>query len=184
MNLRLAASRSITFKQCAAEYIKAHGAGWRNAKHRHQWENTLATYAELVTGALPVASVDMSLALKILEPIRTTKQKPQLGSVAALKAFSIGPGSAATAREKPRPVGVATWTSSWCGCRSPEGPAHATLPYDEMPVFMTKLRAEEGMAARALELLVLTLARTGEVIGARKPETISGRRSGSCRLSA
>lgn len=73
VNLRLAASRSITFKQCAAEYIKAHGAGWRNAKHRHQWENTLATYAELVIGALPVASVDMSLALKILEPIRTTK---------------------------------------------------------------------------------------------------------------
>ncbi|MGY4304536.1 integrase [Bradyrhizobium sp. USDA 4369] len=47
---------------------------------------------------------------------------------------------------------------------------HAALPYDELPVFMTTLRAQEGVAARALTFLILTAARTGEVIGARPEE--------------
>lgn len=47
---------------------------------------------------------------------------------------------------------------------------HPALPYDELPAFMTSLRAQEGVAARALEFLILTAARTGEVIGARREE--------------
>jgi integrase len=47
---------------------------------------------------------------------------------------------------------------------------HAALPYDKLPAFMTKLRAQDGVAARALEYLVLTAARTGEVIGAQPEE--------------
>lgn len=41
------------------------------------------------------------------------------------------------------------------------------LPYAELPAFMTELRKHAGIAARALEFLILTVARTGEVIGAR-----------------
>jgi integrase len=44
---------------------------------------------------------------------------------------------------------------------------HAALPYNELPNFMKALRAQEGIAARALEFAILTAARTGEVIGAR-----------------
>jgi hypothetical protein len=72
VNLRLAAARSITFKQCAAEYIKAMALAEREASAA-MGKYPAATYAELVVEALPVASVNMSLALKILEPIRTTK---------------------------------------------------------------------------------------------------------------
>jgi integrase len=43
---------------------------------------------------------------------------------------------------------------------------HPALPYNEMADFMTALRTQEGVAARALELLILTAARTGEVIDA------------------
>jgi integrase len=46
----------------------------------------------------------------------------------------------------------------------------AALPYDELPAFMTVLRAHDGVAARALEFLILTAARTGEVIGAQSEE--------------
>jgi integrase len=42
---------------------------------------------------------------------------------------------------------------------------HAALPYDELPAFMKDLRQQGGNAARALEYLILTAARTGEVIG-------------------
>ena len=44
---------------------------------------------------------------------------------------------------------------------------HAALPYDELPTFIEKLRAQEAISARAPEFAILTVARTGEVIGAR-----------------
>jgi UvrD/REP helicase N-terminal domain/UvrD-like helicase C-terminal domain/Phage integrase family len=47
---------------------------------------------------------------------------------------------------------------------------HAALPYDEIAAFVTELRRQDGMAARALEFAVLTGGRTGEVIGTRWDE--------------
>jgi len=47
---------------------------------------------------------------------------------------------------------------------------HAALPYAEIADFMAELREQEGVAALALELTILTAARTGEVLGARWDE--------------
>jgi integrase len=44
---------------------------------------------------------------------------------------------------------------------------HAALPYAELPEFMTKLRQQDGIGAKALEFAILTADRTGEVVGAR-----------------
>jgi integrase len=51
------------------------------------------------------------------------------------------------------------------------------MPYQEVPVFMVKLRAADAMAARALEFTVLTVARSGEAIGARWKEIDFDRRT-------
>ena len=40
------------------------------------------------------------------------------------------------------------------------------MPYGEVPSFIGRLREREAMAAMSLEFLVLTAARTGEVLGA------------------
>src|SRR5947209_1476498 len=69
----LDAARSITFTECATAYIKAHRAGWKNAKHAEQWTNTIETYCGPVFGALPGQSVDTGLVLRALEPIWTEK---------------------------------------------------------------------------------------------------------------
>jgi hypothetical protein len=45
LKARLDEAKAMTFRQCGEAYIKAHRAGWRNAKHAAQWEATLATYA-------------------------------------------------------------------------------------------------------------------------------------------
>jgi len=66
---------------------------------------------------------------------------------------------------------------------------HAALPYAQAPEFMFSLRARDSLAARALEFLVLTAARTGELLGATWDEidlkaktwTISGARMKSKR---
>lgn len=51
---------------------------------------------------------------------------------------------------------------------------HAAVLYGELPAFMDRLRREDGVAARALEFLILTAARTGEVIGAAPDEIKDG----------
>ena len=65
----LEAATALTFKDCTEQYLAAHGAGWRNAKHAAQWSSTLKTYAEPVIGALAVQSIDTALVMKILESL-------------------------------------------------------------------------------------------------------------------
>ena len=43
---------------------------------------------------------------------------------------------------------------------------HAAMPYPDVPAFVQELSGKEAMAARALEFLILTAARAGEVLGA------------------
>jgi integrase len=165
------AARSITFEQCAKAYIDSHAAGWRNAKHAQQWTNTLATYVHPTFGSVAVADVDVAMIMKALEPIWAAKPET-------------------AGRVRGRIEGVLDWAKAR-GFRDGENPArwrghlsnllpartkvqtikhHAALPYPEIGVFMADLRTREGAAAAALEFLILTAARTGEVIGARRSE--------------
>lgn len=47
---------------------------------------------------------------------------------------------------------------------------HPALPYGELSEFIKLLGGQEGVGARALEFLILTAARTAEIIGARWDE--------------
>jgi len=40
------------------------------------------------------------------------------------------------------------------------------MPFEDVPAFVGKLRAKDSISARALEFLILTAARSGEVMGA------------------
>jgi hypothetical protein len=42
---RLEAARAMTFDKCAAAYIEAHKAGWKNGKQGEQWRSSLRNYA-------------------------------------------------------------------------------------------------------------------------------------------
>jgi hypothetical protein len=71
MTAKLAAAKTMTFADCARAYILAHRAGWKNAKHVSQWENTIADYANPIIGALAVQVIDTALVMRVLEPIWT-----------------------------------------------------------------------------------------------------------------
>src|SRR5262245_31008704 len=64
-----AAAKLVTLKQCAEEYLRAHGDSWRNAKHALQWRSTLETYAYPVLGNLAVSEIEVAHILRVLEPI-------------------------------------------------------------------------------------------------------------------
>jgi integrase len=164
-------AKAMTFDACRNEYIAAHRAGWRNPKHAAQWTSTLATYATPVFGKLSVAAIDTGLVMKVLDPL--WKTKPETAS-----------------RVRGRVESILDWAATR-GFRTGENPArwkghldkllprrskvravehHAALAYGEIGAFMAELRQRHGVAARALELTILTAARSGEILGARWEE--------------
>ncbi|WP_416269006.1 integrase arm-type DNA-binding domain-containing protein [Burkholderia cepacia] len=164
---KLQVARSMTFADCASTYIAAHRDSWKNAKHAQQWENTIEAYANPVIGKIPVQDVDTALVVRVLEPIWKEKQET-------------------ANRLRGRIEVILNWART-SELRTGENPArwrghlqnllprksrvrsirhHPALPFAEMGSFMVTLRAQEGIAARALEFTILTAARTGEVIGA------------------
>lgn len=166
-----ASSNSKTFAECATAYIAANEDSWSNTKHRQQWENTLTTYAYPVIGELPVDTIGTKHVLEIIQPLWKTKTET-------------------ASRLRGRIEKVLDWARV-VGYREGENPArwrghlsetlpkrssvqkvkhHPALPYDKVGEFMQDLRKRDALSARALEFLVLTCARTVEVIGAQWEE--------------
>lgn len=160
-----------TFRDCALAYIRINKVGWRNGKHADQWESTLTTYAFPRLGNLSVSDVNTRHVLEVLEPMWPTK--PETAT-----------------RVRSRIEAVLSWATVR-GYRAGDNPArwrghlenslprrskvaavrhHPALPFAEAAAFMKELRAQPGLAARALEFIILTAARTGEVIGAKWTE--------------
>ncbi|MFM7001807.1 MAG: DUF4917 family protein [Limnohabitans sp.] len=156
--------RSMDFKACAAAYIDAHRSEWKNAKHVQQWENTLSIYAYPVLGGLPVSSIDEALVLKVLLPIwqekteTATRLRGRIESVMDWATFIKFRQGENPARWKghlehslARPSKVAKVVH------------HAALPFQEIGTFMADLRQRQGVGPRAVEFLILTATRSGEV---------------------
>jgi integrase len=137
-------------------------------KHRYHWNATLANYAIPVIGDAPVGAIDTALVMKVLEPL--WRRKPETAS-----------------RLRGRIERILDYAKV-CGYRDGENPArwsghlsealpkiskvktvtgHAAMAYGEMPAFMQELRAREDVPARALEFVVLTACRTGDILGQR-----------------
>lgn len=160
-------AKAMTFDECAAAYIEANRAGWKNDKHAGQWETTLATYASPIIGKLPVADIDKGLVLKVLEPIWTVKAE----TASRLRGRIEAVLDWATAREHRSGNNPARWKGhldKLLPKRSKVAAVqhHPALPYARIGAFMAELRKQAGMGALALEFAILTAARSGEVRGA------------------
>ena len=170
---KLADANSQTFDQCAAAYIEAHRAGWKNAKHAAQWAATIKTYASPYFGALPVKDIDTAMVMRALRPIWVAKTETATrvgGRIKKIMGWAEALGYRPEGSKNP-----AQWRDHLDQLLPARGKVskvrhHAALPYDELPPFMVALQAQYGTAALAMEFAILTAARTGEVIGATWPE--------------
>jgi integrase len=167
----LVEAKRITFDQCAAEYIEAHRGTWKNAKHAAQWENTIATYASPLIGSLAVADVETDLIVKVLNPIWCTKTEKAVRLRGRIECILDW----ATTRKFRHGENPARWRGHLENLlANPNKLApvknHPALPWRELGTFILDLRGREGVAARAVELAVLTACRSGEVRGARWEE--------------
>src|SRR5258705_489951 len=158
-----------TFGDVADHVREALSAGFRNEKHKAQWKSTLETYAAPLRGK-PVDLIATDDVLAVLKPIWTTKAETasrvrgrieRILDAAKAKGFREGENPARWRGHLdhllPRPSKLARGH-------------HAAMPYEAVAAFTAKLRKREASSALALELCILTAARTGEILGMRWPE--------------
>lgn len=140
-----------------AEQVVGQG---KNEKHKAQWINTLTTYAIPHIGDKSVREISQADILAVLSPIWTEK-----------------PETARRVRQRIRTVMDWTRTAGhYQGVNPVEGVEkglakqrdtvkhHSAMPWAEVPDLLPVLG--DSIAAQALKFLILTAARTGEVIGA------------------
>src|SRR5882757_6639917 len=158
-----------TFAEMADDVRETLSAGFRNEKHKAQWKSTLETHAAALR-AKPVDTIATDDVLSVLKPIWTTKAETasrvrgrieKVLDAAKAKGFREGENPARWRGHLdhllPRPSKLSRGH-------------HAAMPYEEVANFIAKLREREATSAFALELCILTAARSGEILGARRSE--------------
>lgn len=161
----------MTFAEAARAKHAAISLGFRNAKHAKQWISTLETYAFPLLGGIDVSEIELSHVVDVLKPLWVAKTETASrlrGRIEAVLDWATVTGhrhGANPARWKgnlqqvfPKPSKVATPVH------------HPALPWKSVPEFMADLRRRRGSGARALELAILTAARSKEVREARWAE--------------
>lgn len=170
--VRAAKAAIPTFETVAGQFLDMHCRKWKSAKSGPQFLSSMRAYAYPVLGKLPVNQIERRHVLEVLEGNDLWTQKPETADrvrarIEAVLAFA----AARDFRDEKNP---ATWKGNLSAILPPRSAVkvenHPSLPYAEMPAFMVRLRKREAVAAKALEFLILTAARTSEVTGAQWSE--------------
>ena len=154
-----------TFKRCGEAYIEAHRAGWRNAKHGTQWENTLTTYVYPKFGHKHVRDISKGDVLAAIEPEWSTKNETMVRVRNRIELILAWAMQREYRPEGPNPA-------RWRGNLDVALPKPSSVnkrehfeavAIDDMHAFMKRLQEAAGQGARALEFAILTASRTGAV---------------------
>lgn len=165
--------RRITVADAAEAFIAVRATGW-SAGTVKSWRDSLKLHINPRIGRWDVSDIDTPQVMKVIEPLWLTKNATAALVRARLEAildWSITNGR----RAGPNPARFENHLERVLPQAAKKGNRPA-LPWQAMPAFMTKLRALDGIAARAVEFLTLTGARLEEATEARWREIdIEGR---------
>ena len=168
-NLARRSNSASTFQVVAERYYNSKKIEWANPKHAAQWISTLKTYAFPVIGSKPISEINLQQIQSVLEPIWETKNETASrlrGRLEAVLAYAKTLGL----RSGDNP---ATWGNNLDKVFSSPAKVQKltsrnmpALPYKEIGNFISQLREQKCIAARALEFTILAVARSGETFGA------------------
>lgn len=159
-----------TFAEAVTLFLADNEAGWRNEKHKAQWRMTLSDSYCRHLRPLMVSAITTEDVLRVLKPVWQSKPETASrlrGRIERVLGFCKAKGW--RSGENP-----AQWRGHLAAILPKPGKLtrghHAAMPYADVPAFVARLRNAEAMAARALEFLILTAARSGEALNARWDE--------------
>ena len=155
-----------TFRVAAKAVHTEHKPSWRNRKHGAQWLATLQTYVFPHFGDVPVDQVDTGdvrdalAAIWLTKPETARRVRQRIGTVLD---YAHGKGW------RNHPFGMAAVNRSLP--KQPPKIGHfEAMPYARVPEFLEAIRSKLSMGRLALEALILTATRSGEVRGTRWSE--------------
>src|SRR5262252_1006274 len=154
--------RELTFRQAADDYLAANRDSWKSAKHRQQWENTLATHVHPIIGDLPIKTINRDMVVRVLQPI--WHDKPETSRRIRMRIETIV--DYAIARkvfhgDNPATLGP---IKLLLGKQTDAVQHQEALPYERIHEFVRQLREHDGIGSEPLEWLILTATRTSETL--------------------
>lgn len=165
--LSAAQKRGLTFDEAVKKFLPNKLEELTNEKHRKQWPATLTTYASPAIGKMLVSEITVHDVQRMLDPIwlttteTATRVRSRVESVldwAQVKGHRCGDNPARWKGNLeallPKPGKVA------------KGENQPAVALNDAQRWFAALQQRNGVSARALEFLVLTAARSGEVRGA------------------
>jgi integrase len=175
---QMAAADIPTFGDLADDYLDTLAPTFKNDKARQPWVLSLRTYAapirSLRVNAIATAHiVDLLKSIWHTKPETAQRVRRRIEAVfgeAIVRGFrNKDPNGEPIYQRNP-----AAWRDNLDKTalkrRKNKVKHHAALPYRNIAAFMTNLRNGDSLAARALELCILTVTRTGEIIAAEWDE--------------
>jgi hypothetical protein len=181
---KTASEAQQTFGQCADDLIKSKRSFWRSDIHAKQWVTTIRDYCAPIRD-MPVDKIDTALVLSVLKPIWS--RIPETAS--RLRGRIENVLDAARARglipdDKANPARWRGHLEHLLSRRQKLTRKHfAAMPYAELQHFVSRLRERESVPALALEFLILTAARSGEVRVLSGPNSILGQKFGQSQAA-
>ena len=164
---RTAQRESVTFRKVMAEYLAAHRGSWRSGQRAFNVERSLTLHVLPVLGDLAVDEIEVEDVLRVLAPIWRTKTS----TAAVLRArieqiFDF----AKACKFRAGGENPAAWKGNLAHRLPARNKLHRSepqpaLPYQRLPEFMAQLRSVPGIPSLALQFLILTATRTGDLIG-------------------
>jgi integrase len=157
----------LTFEEAARNVHEIHLPSWRNAKHAAQFISTLETYVFPTMGQIRVSEVSTADVLGALTPIWL--EKPETARRVRQRIGTVMKWAVAKGWRQDNPAD----TIAAALPKQDKAQIHRkALPYADVPGFLKALHQTKanGLTKLALELIVLTASRSGEVRLARWDE--------------
>jgi integrase len=154
--------KAKTFGECAEDYIESHKTDWKNSKHGDQWLNSLTTHAGHIW-KMPVNEIDTADIVAVLKPIWTDISETARRVRGRIETV-LDSAKALEYRSGENPARWRGHLDKILAKKRKETENFASLHYKKLPQFMEDLRTQDGVGARALEFLILTVIRTQGII--------------------
>lgn len=157
-----AAAAILTFEEAARKVHEGKKHGWKNAKHRDQWINTLEAYAFPVIGHRKVDRLNPSDFDAVLRPIWLSK--PETASRLKQRCHAVIKWCWAQGLVLSNPVDVVDHLLPLQRGKRERTQHQPSMPWRDVPSFVQNvLRSSPSNVTRALlEFTILTAARSGE----------------------
>lgn len=164
--------RTPTFDEVVEKVLPQRTAKMTNEKAKAQWRSSLETYAYPTLKGMPVDRITPSDLASILEALwspadPTERPKPDTGMKLKQRIRIVL--DYAARHDWLAEAALAKLSRTMADFKKPsddDKEGHKSMPADSAPGFMARLREKETISAKALQFLILTGARSGQVRGA------------------